>query len=80
MAFNTIDPAKSGLLFFDILNAYFRGASEAGQKKMEPVVANCVQLRAAADEAGIPVFFAKADHRPDGRDAALLYSDADMRL
>lgn len=80
MAFDTIDSVKSGLLFFDLLNAYFRGADEATQKKMEPVVANCVRLRAAADQAGIPVFYAKADHRPDGLDAARLYSDSDMRL
>ena len=38
MAFDTIDPAKSGLLFFDLLNAYFRGADEATQRKMEPLV------------------------------------------
>ena len=80
MAFDTIDPAKSGLLFFDLLNAYFRGADEATQRKMEPLVENCVRLRAAADEASIPVFYPKADHRPDGLDAARLYSDADMRL
>lgn len=80
MAFDSIDPSKTGLVFFDMLNAYFRGSSEANQKKVEPVVANCVLLRAAADKAGIPVFFPKADHRPDGRDAALLYSDTDMQL
>ena len=80
MAFNSIDPTTSGLLFFDMLNAYFRGAPVASQKKMEPIVNNCIRLRAAADEAGIPVFFAKADHRSDGLDAVGLYSDTDMRL
>lgn len=80
MPFATVDPTKTGLVFFDFLNAYFKGASEDVQKRMEPVVANCVRLRAAADNAGIPVFYAKADHRPDGKDASSLYSDTDMRL
>ena len=47
-----------------MLNAYFRGASEENQRKMEPVVANCVKIRAAASEVSIPVFYAKADHPP----------------
>ncbi len=80
MPFATVDPKKTGLVFFDFLNAYFRGSTEEVQKRMEPVVANCVRLREAADRAKIPVFFAKADHRPDGLDAARLYSDTDMRL
>ena len=64
MPHDTVDPAKTALLFFDMLNAYFRGSTEANQRQMEPVVANCVKIRAAADAAGIPVFYAKADHRP----------------
>jgi ureidoacrylate peracid hydrolase len=80
MSFNDLDPNRTGLILFDMLNAYFRGANEETQRRMEPVVANCVRLRAAADQAGIPVFYPKADHRLDGKDAARLYSDADMRL
>lgn len=80
MSFAKLVPEQTGLLFFDFLNAYFRGASEETQRKMEPIVERCVRLRAAGDEAGIPVFYAKADHRPDGLDAAKLYSDTDMRL
>ena len=80
MPFNDLDPQRTGLILFDFLNAYFRGANEESQRRMEPVVANCVRLRAAADQMAIPVFYPKADHRLDGRDAALLYSDTDMRL
>ena len=80
MPYNTVDPKKTALLFFDMLNAYFRGSSEENQRKMEPMVANCVRVRAAAKEAGIPVFYAKADHRPDGLDSAHLYSDTDYAL
>jgi nicotinamidase-related amidase len=80
MPFNDLDPQRTGLVLFDFLNAYFRGANEESQRRMEPVVANCVRLRAVADQMTIPVFYPKADHRLDGRDAALLYSDTDMRL
>jgi ureidoacrylate peracid hydrolase len=80
MSFKAIVPNETGLLFFDFLNAYFRGSNEETQRRMEPVVANCQLLREAVDKAGIPVFHAKADHRTDGLDAARLYSDTDMRL
>ena len=80
MSFNDLDPNRTGLIFFDFLNAYFRGANEETPRRMEPLVANCVRLRAAADLVGIPVVYPKADRRLDGQDAARLYSDADMRL
>ena len=80
MPYNIVDPQKTALLFFDMLNAYFRGSSEENQRQMEPVVANCVKMRAAASEVGIPVFYAKADHRPDGLDSAHIYSDTDYTL
>jgi nicotinamidase-related amidase len=80
MAFNDLDPNRTGLILFDFLNAYFRGADEESQRRMEPVVANCVRLRAAAAQVGIPSFYPKADHRLDGKDAARLYSDTDSHL
>ena len=80
MPYNTVDPQKTALLFFDMLNAYFRGSSEENQRKMEPVVANCVKIRAAAAEFGVPVFYAKADHRPDGLDSGHIFSDTDYSL
>lgn len=80
MPHNAVDPKKTALLFFDMLNAYFRGSSEENQRKMEPIVANAAKVRAAAKEVGIPVFYAKADHRADGLDSAHLYSDTDYTL
>ena len=78
MAYNTIEPDKTGLVFFDALNAYFRGANEEAQKRMEPIVANYVRIREAASAVGIPAFFPKADHRPDGSDSARQYTDVSM--
>jgi nicotinamidase-related amidase len=80
MPYNTLDPQKTAVLFFDMLNAYFRGASEENQRKMEPIVANAVKVREAAAEHGIPCFYAKADHRPDGLDSVHIYSDTDYTL
>ncbi|PZC46563.1 MAG: Nicotinamidase-related amidase [Chloroflexi bacterium] len=80
MSFKAIDPKRTGLVFFDFLNAYFRGADEATQRKMEPIVERCVRMKNAAKAVGIPSFFPKADHRQDGMDSARLYSDTDMQL
>ena len=67
MSYQALDPEKTAVLFFDMLNRY--------HTTDEPLVLNCVRLRDAADDHGIPVFFARADHRPDGKDAVILYSD-----
>lgn len=72
MTYAKLDTKKTVVLFFDMLNAYHAND--------EPVVQNCAKLRAAADEAGIPVCFAMANHRPDGADAALLYSDTNYAM
>ena len=80
MPYNTLDPKKTALLFFDMLNAYFRGSTEENQKKMEPIVANAVKVREAATAHGIPAFYAKADHRADGLDSAHIYSDTGYAL
>ncbi len=48
MNVNELDVKKTGLLFFDMLNVYYRGASEETQKRMKPVVDNAVRLMNAA--------------------------------
>lgn len=72
MSYAVIEPKKTAVLFFDMLNAYHTND--------EPVVLNCAKLRSAADEAGMAVAFAMANHRPDGADAAMLYSDANYAM
>jgi nicotinamidase-related amidase len=80
MNVNQIDLSKTGLLFFDMLNIYFRGAPEESQKRMLPIVANAVRLRDAARRAAIPIFYAKANHRKDGQIRSRVVTDTDMRL
>ncbi len=80
MPYDALDPKKTGLVFFDMLNVYFRGSSEENQRKMEPIVANCVKVREVASALGVPSFYPKADHRPDGSDSAHIYSDTNYAL
>ena len=79
MSYASIEPASAALLFFDMLNAYFHAGTEEEWEAARPMVDNCRVVMTAAREAGIPVFFARADHRPDGLDSARLYNDTDIR-
>jgi nicotinamidase-related amidase len=80
MNVNELDTKKTGLLFFDLLNVYYRGAPEETQKRMKPVVDNAVRLMDAARKASIPIFYAMANHRKDGRIRSMIVTDTDMRL
>ena len=80
MSNNRLEAQHTGVLFFDMLNVYYRGANEATQRRMEPVVANCVRIMEAARSVNIPIFYAKADHRPDGTDSATQLTDTNHLL
>jgi nicotinamidase-related amidase len=80
MNVNELNVRKTGLLFFDMLNVYYRGASEETQKRMKPVVDNAVLLMNAARKAKIPIYYAMANHRPDGESRSMVVTDTDMRL
>jgi nicotinamidase-related amidase len=80
MNVNTLDTQKTGLLFFDLLNVYYRGAPEETQKRMKPVVDNAVRLMEAARQASMPIFYAMANHRKDGQIRSVIVTDTDMRL
>jgi nicotinamidase-related amidase len=80
MNVNHIDNAKTALLFFDMLNVYFHGVSEETKERLRPVVANAVRLRDGARHAGIPIFFAKANHRRDGAAMNRVITDTNMQL
>ncbi|MDH3442790.1 MAG: cysteine hydrolase [Deltaproteobacteria bacterium] len=80
MNVNEINVSKTGLLFFDMLNVYYHGASEETKKKMRPVVDNAVRLLNAARAHGILIFYAMANHRNDGESRSLVVTDTDMRL
>jgi nicotinamidase-related amidase len=69
-----LDPVRTGLVVFDMLEAYRTAIEEAGT--VRPVQ----RLLAGARSAGVPVFWARADHRADGADFARTLTDTDQRL
>lgn len=69
-----IDPERTGLVLFDLLERYRPGIEEAG------AIAPCQRLIAACRVSGVPLFYARADHRPDGADLASASTDADAQF
>lgn len=65
---------ETGLVVFDMLECYRGPVEEAG------TLPNVVKLTKACRSAGLPVFFARADHRADGKDFALTMSDTDSHF
>jgi nicotinamidase-related amidase len=80
MNVNELDTRKTGLLFFDLLNVYYRGAPEETQKRMKTVVDNAVRLMEAARKKSMPIFYGMANHRSDGQNRSRIVTDTDMRL
>ncbi|HWP58067.1 MAG TPA: cysteine hydrolase [Candidatus Acidoferrales bacterium] len=77
---NAFDARKTGLLFFDMLNVYYHGAPAEKKEQMRPVVANAQRLLEAARRNALAVFYAKANHRRDGKIRSMVITDTDMRL
>jgi len=75
MNVNDFDLKKTALLFFDILNGYYHSGDAAAQARMKPWVDNAVRIIKAGRQAGLPIFFAKGNHRPDNATSALLLTD-----
>lgn len=69
-----LDPARTGLVVFDMLEAYREPIEAAGS--LEPTR----QLIAACRATGVPVFYARADHRADGADFARTATDTDAQF
>jgi len=80
MGLNDIELKKTALLFFDILNGYYHTAEPAAKARMEPMVDNATRLMKAGREAGIPIFFAKGNHRSDNATSALILTDTNNAL
>jgi len=80
MKVNYLNNGQTALLFFDMLNVYYHGAPEETKKRMKPVVDNAVRLMNAARQNGILIYYAMANHRPDGESRSLIVTDTDMRL
>ncbi|MEX0805508.1 MAG: cysteine hydrolase [Candidatus Binatia bacterium] len=80
MNINHFDPKRSALLFFDILNGYVPEPPQGKERVLKPWIQNAVRLSKAGRAAGLPVFFAKGNHRPDNATTALLLTDTNNAL
>ena len=80
MHVNDFNIRKTALLFFDILNGYYHSGDSVAQAKIKPWVDNAVRLMKAGRAAGIPVFFAKGNHRPDNTTSAIILTDTNNSL
>ena len=75
-----LDPARTALLFFDMLNGHVKKNDAATKARYAPVIDCAVRLLQAARRAGLVVMYAAADHRPDNATSAHLITDTDNRL
>jgi len=80
MNVNHFDLRKTALLFFDILNGYVPEAEPGKPRLLKPWIQNAVQLGKAGRAAGLPVFFAKGNHRSDNATTALILTDTNNSL
>ena len=75
-----LDPARTALLFFDMLNGHIKKNDPATKARYAPVIARAVRLLEAARRARVVVMYAAAHHRPDNATSAHLVTDTDNRL
>ena len=80
MNVNHFELKKTAMLFFDILNGYVPDPEPGKPRVLKPWIENAVRLGKAARAAGLPVFFAKGNHRPDNATTALLLTDTNNSL
>lgn len=74
------NPKKAALLFFDILNGYVPEPAPGQQRVLKPWIQNAVRLSKVGRAAGLPIFFAKGNHRPDGATTAVTITDTNNSL
>jgi nicotinamidase-related amidase len=80
MNVNFLDLNKTAVLFFDLLNGYYHAADPSTKARKKPMVDNAVRLMKAARSAGLPIFFAKGNHRPDNATSVTLITDTNIGL
>jgi nicotinamidase-related amidase len=68
------DYAATGLVVFDMLEAYRDQIEAAGS------IGPTERLIATCREVGVPIFYARADHRADGADFARTIADTDSHF
>ncbi len=80
MTLGEIEIKKTAILFFDLLKGYSSTTEGAGKAEKKLMVDNAVRLMKAGRKAGIPIFFAKGNHRADLATSALILTDTNNSL
>ena len=80
MNVNHFEVNKTALLFFDILNGYVPASEPGKPRVLKPWIQNAIRLSKAGRAAGLPIFFAKGNHRPDNATTALILTDTNNSL
>ncbi len=80
MNVNHFELKKTALLFFDILNGYVSEPEPGKPGALKPWIQNAVRLSKAGRAAGLPIFLAKGNHRPDNATTALILTDTNNSL
>ena len=77
---NELNPAKTALLFFDMLNGHVKKDDAATAARYAPVIAASVALLTAARAQRMMIAYAAANHRADNATTAHALRDTDGRL
>ena len=80
MNVNDFELKRTALLFFDILNGYVPEPETGKPRILKSWIQNAMRLGKAGRAAGLPVFFAKGNHRPDNATTALILTDTNNSL
>ncbi len=80
MTLDEIEIKKTAILFFDLLKGYSSTGEGAAKAKKKLMVDNAVRLMKAGRRAGIPIFFAKGNHRAVLATSALILTDTNNSL
>lgn len=73
---------RAALVLFDVLEEYVhpKDPEKAAAMKAQKVAEHLTQLLNGARDAGLYIFFAAANHSPDGTDVVSRLTDTDMEL
>lgn len=80
MSAQNLNPERTALLFFDMLNGHIKKDDPATQERYRPVIAAASMLLRSARERKMMVAYAAANHRPDNATSAHTLRDADSSM
>lgn len=80
MRLTDIDLKKTGLLFFDMIKAFYENVPASKRARLQPIIDNAALMMNVGREAGLPIFFARGMHRADGSTSTQLLTDTDNTL